>query len=304
MLCRSSQLQNGISFFEVLCFPGELGSALEFECLYGDGPELGVVLRDALGIKSPRAAIKRAQTLLQYFKWHQGAFPDWNPWERSRCLAYLAVVDCAKVAASKGMSLLEALRFARFVMQIPIPDRLLNDAQLRGRAQRLMLSKADYKPARPLKAADVVLMEKGMVEDIDPMDKYMLGPGAVLFCLYSRSRWSDIQHLDSLWVDRTEHNGEIFGCIETRTIQHKTATSLKKKRIFLPIVSHILGITAADWTEAWFAVLNDLKVNVDTGEVLMDQSVLYRTVKQSILSGPLSKTKRSVPDHQAKQSVL
>ena len=90
-----------------------------------------------------------------------------------------------------------------------------------------------------------------------------LGPGAVLVCLYSRSRWSDIQHLDSLWVDRTEHNGEIFGCIETRMIQHKTATSLKKKRIFLPIVNPILGIIAADWTEAWFAVLNDLKVNVD-----------------------------------------
>ena len=74
MLCRSSQLQNGINFFEVLCFPVELGSALEFECLYGDGPELGVVLRDALGIKSPRTAIKRAQTLLQYFKWHQMHF--------------------------------------------------------------------------------------------------------------------------------------------------------------------------------------------------------------------------------------
>ena len=48
--------------FEVLGFPGVLGSAVEFECLYGDASEHGVVLRDALGIKSPRTAIKRAQT--------------------------------------------------------------------------------------------------------------------------------------------------------------------------------------------------------------------------------------------------
>ena len=247
--------------FEVLCFPGDLGNALEFECLYGDGLEHGVVLRDALGIKSPRTAIKRAQTLLQYFKWLQGAYTDWEPWDRSRCLTYLAVSEGSTLAASRGMSLLEAFRFARFVMQIPIPDRLLNDVQLRGRAQRLMSTKVDYRPARPVKAAEVVMMEKGMVDDIDPIDKYMLG--AALFCLYSRSRWSDIQHLDTLWVDRTEHDGEIFGFIETRTVHHKTATSLKKKRVFLPIVSPILGITTTDWTEAWFAVLNDLKVCMD-----------------------------------------
>ena len=108
---------------------------------------------------------------------------------------------------------MEALRFAKFVMQIPIPDDLIGDAQLRGRAQRLMLTKTEYKPARALKVSEVSLLERGMVADIDIIDKFMLG--ATLFCLYSRSRWSDIQHLDSMWVDRAEHNGEIFGFIET-----------------------------------------------------------------------------------------
>ena len=295
--------------FEVLCFPGELGSALEFECLYGDGPEHGVVLRDALGIKSPRTAIKRAQTLLQYFKWLQGAYTDWEPWDRSRCLAYLAVSDGAKLAASRGMSLLEAFRFARFVMQIPIPDRLLNDAQLRGRAQRLMSTKVDYKPARPLKAAEVIMMEKGMVEDIDLIDKYMLG--AALFCLYSRSRWSDIQHLDSLWVDRTEHNGEIFGFIETRTVHHKTATSLKKKRVFLPVVSPILGITTTDWTEAWFAVWDDLKVCRDASPFgalcrapTADGALCRRSVSSDEISAFLNRFLRTTSDNSVSSHSL
>ena len=214
----------------------------------------------------------------------------------------MAVSDGSKVAASRGMSLLEALRFARFVMQIPIPDRLLNDAQLRGRAQRLMSTKVDYRPARPLKTAEVVMMEKGMVGDVDPIDKYMLG--AALFCLYSRSRWSDIQHLDSLWVDRTEHDGEIFGFIETRTIHHKTATSLKKKRVFLPIVSPILGITTTDWTEAWFAVLNDLKVCIDARPFgalcrapTADGALCLRSVSSDEISAFLNRFLRTTGDN-------
>jgi len=73
------------------------------------------------------------------------------------------------------MSFLEALRFSNVVMQIPVPESILSDAQLKGRAQRLMLSKEGYKPARPLRAAEVVELEHGMVADLDPIDKYLLG---------------------------------------------------------------------------------------------------------------------------------
>ena len=256
-----SALEKWHQVFEVLNFPGILGSALEYECLYADVGDHGVVLRDALGIKSPRTAIKRAQTLLKYFSWLHGAFSDWDPWNRSRCLLYLSFTGETKAVASRGVTFLEALRFAKFVMQIPISNDLIGDAQLRGRAQRLMLTKTEYKPARALKVSEVALMERGMVADIDCIDKFLLG--ATLFCLYSRSRWSDIQHLDSIWIDRAIHNGEIFGFIETRTVFHKTATSLKKKRIFMPIVCPILGVTAVDWTSAWFAIWDSLGLDMD-----------------------------------------
>ena len=248
--------------FEILSFPGVLGKAVEYECLYSDDSGQGVALRDALGIKSPRTAVKRAQTLLQYFKWHQGAFSDWDPWNRLRCLNYLVGDGGKTTAASKGLSFLEAVRFAKYVMRIPIPDELVLDAQLKGRAQRLMLSREDYKPARPLKTSEVIAMEQGMMSDLDILDKYLLG--CALFCLYSRSRWSDIQFLDSIWVDREEYNGEIFGFVETRTVHHKTATSLKKKRVFLPIVCPILGITKVDWTAEWFALWHALKLNMES----------------------------------------
>ena len=45
-------------------------------------------------------------------------------------------------------------------MQIPIQDALLQDPQLKGRAQRLMLSRDVYRPARPMKAQEVAKIKK------------------------------------------------------------------------------------------------------------------------------------------------
>lgn len=63
-----------------------------------------------------------------------------------------------------------------------------------------------------------------------------------------------MQYLDQVWIDRSELNGEIFGFIETRTVFHKIASTLKKK-VFLPIVCPIPGITSVNWTAEWLTVL-------------------------------------------------
>ena len=67
-------------------------------------------------------------------------------------------------------------------MQIPIQDALLQDPQLKGRAQRLMLSRDVYRPARPMKAHEVAKLEKLMMGHLDTIDKYMLG--AILFAIF------------------------------------------------------------------------------------------------------------------------
>ena len=247
--------------FEVLGFPGQLGEALDTELHFADPSEQGTVLRDALGVKSPRTALKRAQTLLQYFKWLQRSYVDWNPWDGSRCLTYLSSSDDHVPAASLGMSLLEAFRFSRHVLQISIPDALIQDPQLKGRAQRLQLTKDGYHPARPLKAKEVAALERLMMGSLGVLDKYMIG--AILFALFSRSRWSDLQFIHRIWVDRNEYEGQVFGFIETKTSFHKTATSLKKKMRFLPIVCHILGVTDVDWTTAWLETFSLLQVDMD-----------------------------------------
>ena len=254
-------LDKWLQIFEVLGFPGQLGDAVDYELHFADPDQRGTVLRDAMGVKSPRTALKRAQTMLQYFGWLQNQPCEWSPWNRSNCLSYLNSSAEHTPAATLGMSFLEALRFCRHVLQINIPDLLLQDPQLKGRAQRLLLTKVDYHPARPLKAQEVARLERMMVSPMNLLDKYMLG--AVLFAIFSRSRWSDLQFINKFWVDRNEFDGQFFGFIETETAFHKTATSLKKKMRFMPIVCPIQGITETDWTAAWLETFYELQVDAD-----------------------------------------
>ena len=245
--------------FEILNYPGQLGTALLSEQITTDPSQSSSVLRDAMGIKSPRTCIKRAQTMLQYLSWLQMQFAEISPWDRSQCLEYLRFDGQSKQSASKGLTLLEALRFSRFVLGIPIPDTLLNDPQLRGRAQRLMAEKEIYKPARPLKVSELKSLESAMQDSQNPVDVYMLG--AVVFAVLSRSRWSDLKYIDQIWLEKVEYNGEIYGFVEARTKHHKTATSLAKKQRYMPLVAPVLGVSGVDWTAFWLWACGQLGVD-------------------------------------------
>ena len=243
--------------FEVLGYPGPIGSALLAEQLSTEIHTDSTVLRDSLGIKSPRTAIKRAQTLLRFMSWMQAEFNDCLQWDRNRVLLYL---NDSSSCASKGTTLLEAFRFARYVMQLPISDQILGDPQVRGKAQRMLALKESYSPARPLKACELAAMERAIETDLDTRDVYMLG--AAIFAVLSRSRWSDLKHVHQFWVEREWYSGQLYGFVEARTQVHKTATTLVKKKLFMPLVAPLHGVTDVDWSKHWMQALD--KLGVDT----------------------------------------
>ena len=204
--------------FEILNYPGAVGNALLQEQLETDPSASSAVLRDSLGTTSPRTAIKRAQTLLQYFSWLQMHVPDWSPWDRRHCLQYLVSKEHAGPSVSGGMTLLESFGFVRFVLEIPIPEQLLSGPQLRGRAQWLLAEKETYKPARPLKSAEVTALEKLIASHANPIDVYMLGVS--LFAVLSKSRGSDLKMIHQLWIEKVELSGELYGFVGERTMYH------------------------------------------------------------------------------------
>ena len=171
-----------IQCFEVLGFPGQIGEALDSDLHFPEAAEQGIVLRDALGVKPPRTLVKRAHTLLQFFRWLHDNGSTWEPWSRANCLAYLISTDDRKPAASLGVSILEAIGLSRHVLQVHITDVLLQVPQLEGRAQISMLTKDVYHPVRPLKVREVATSEWMMLGHMYTVYKYMRG--AVLFSIF------------------------------------------------------------------------------------------------------------------------
>ena len=100
-----------LRIFEILGYAGLLGECLALKIGLPDGGKSREMVNDSMGIKSPRTAVKRAQTILKYFTWMQSAFDDWNPWLPARCIAFMSVGNSKGPVASRGTSLLEAFRF-------------------------------------------------------------------------------------------------------------------------------------------------------------------------------------------------
>jgi hypothetical protein len=159
------------------------------------------------------------------------------------------------------MTLLESFRFARFVPEILIPEQLLSDPQLRGRAQWLLAEKETHKPAGPLKVVEIAAMEKLIASHSNTIDVYMLV--AMLFTVLSRSRWSDLKMIHQLWIEKVEFNGELYSLVEARTRYHKTATTLAKKQRYMPLVAPVLGVTNIDWTKFWVQAMEALGINME-----------------------------------------
>ena len=192
--------------------PGTVGSAVQSA---GSEEARHSIIRDVLGTRSPRTAIKRANSIL-------------------RC----------------------ALRFCKHVLHLVVPDEALKDPIVIGRCARMMAEKQVVKQARPLLVREVEKLERFMSGDNEPWDIYMVG--CCLFAIFSRSRWSDLEYMDELYVDRSDDYptevdgaGELFGFVEGRTRRHKGATTVIRKRRQMPIVAPLLGVSGLDWTAAW-----------------------------------------------------
>lgn len=246
-----------LTLIATLGFPGTLGSAIV--ATGGDDQQSAMVLRDTLGIRSPRTAIKRALTIQRFLNWMKASGESIEYLDRTHVLRYLASDGEKQPAATAGTSLMEAFRFCKYVLDINFSDSVLQDPQILGRVQRLRVT-GNYRPARDLLVCEVVTLENLMSVLSDPFDVYILG--CCIFTLYSRSRWSDLQHLQTMWCERyTVRDGEVFGFVEARTRFHKTGSSMERKLRYMPLVAPINGITKVDWTHHWLNAMSKVGFN-------------------------------------------
>ena len=272
-------------FIYKMCnFSGIVGRRVRLALSKHDDVEAALgIIRDVLGIKSPNTAIKRADTLKRLFAWLITSGCAHWPVTSEHVLSYLTARDDHKVSPSTGTALMEALRFAHFVMGLEIHQSLLSDPQIAGRVHRLAATKDGVKQARPLLCSEVATLERFVASDSNPGDVYL--SGCCLFAIYARTRWSDLKYVHRFWVDRISVDGEPYGYLECTTKFHKTSTTLERKSRHMPLTCPILGVTGVDWTVHWMKAAQDLGFIFDavpTGAILQS-NWLQRAVGCEVL---------------------
>ena len=221
--------------YSAVDFSGSIGGRIFKEKMSGASEDqCRQIIRDVLGIKSPKTAIKRADCLRRFINWLVAKNCKPWPFYSGRVLAYLNDCTKKKPAATAGLTLMESFKFAHHVMGIEIGSDILNDPQLVGKVKRMAACKPEVKQARPLLCSEVEQMERFMVTSTSVEDVYFVG--CWLFALYARARWSDMRYIHKAQLDKSDVDGGVFGFFECTTKYVKTSTSVERKARFMPMV--------------------------------------------------------------------
>ena len=76
--------------------------------------------------------------------------------------------------------------------------------------------------------------------------------GSVLFCVYSRARWSDAMHCCNLILDKDDKGTTQF--LEGETAVHKSMHAEIYRHRFLPLVAPSMGVAVEPWVDRWMLV--------------------------------------------------
>ena len=143
-----------------------------------------MAIRDAMGLRSPRTAIKRANSVLKWLRWSGAGYQIWPPGPHA-LRTFLADDGSLGVTASACGALLEALRFCKHVLRMPLDDDVVNDPILVGRCTRMLAERRGDRQARLLQLSEVAKLERFLAEDHEPWDVYLVG--CCLFALFSQT---------------------------------------------------------------------------------------------------------------------
>ena len=172
----------------IICFPTSftvVAQLAEFKTV----PEQLRMVRDVLGSKSPQTLLKRANSMVRYLTYlrGKGVVP---PGTEANLYAFFLEQKDTGAPVSRLASVVEAIRFSEHVLGLEIADILLSKRCI-GAARRR--GDAPVKQAAPLKVVEMETLHGILAdESADLWDRCM--SGSFLCCVYTRSRWMDLQH--------------------------------------------------------------------------------------------------------------
>ena len=241
-------------------FESQVGKHAEFHLSGSDMQAALEIIRDASGLKSPKTVLKRGQDLKRFVCFVQESRGAWWPVREQDMLQYMEAMARNEASKSTGKDLLSALRFYKYVLGAYFDlDQVLTVVTV-GKSKRILVGRKLKKQARVLSVREVQRLEEFLQSGANVLDRCYAG--CLLFAIYGRCSWSDLQFLDSLQFDvvEDEATGAVFGFVEGSTRVHKTGGAEEKKALYMPLVAPINGISQDSRGMRWKCALQELQL--------------------------------------------
>ena len=148
--------------------------------------------------------------------------------------------------------------------------------------------RAEKTQARLLTVKEVESLETCLSkEQISLVDR--VACGCMLFCLYSRSRWSDLKKVYVFQADVTESQRKKSGYLECPTRSHKTARLAGKSGLAMPLVAPVWGVSLlwegpswnwhgsyADCLQARWKLVREVGHNIRGEKMVQENAAQFR----------------------------
>ena len=201
-----------------------------------------------LGVKSPSTALKRANSVLSYHRWHSTTYDNCPiPFVENCCWMYLKHLKEIEAPASRAISFVQAARFCHFIFQVSGADSVINSRRIVGLADIQLSMKASTRQARPLSVAEVSKLHQIASSSDTPLIDRVVASHFLLM-VYGRCRASDTCSVEHIAHD----NDHKTGFVELSTRVHKSSRSAVTKSWLLPIVIPCFGVADPSWIQSWW----------------------------------------------------
>ena len=223
-------------------------------------------LRELFGRKSEATVGKRAASLLRYVKYLQESQPFTRPFPFTTTVLddYIRHMKSCKAKPGAVESFIESVRFAIHVVGISCDgdaSRVFSPWSL-GLKGLLQSQRPERVPAKVLTVEQVAYLESLLDDtELDVIDRFACG--VFLFCIYSRSRISDVKRVHSFVIDVVESGSSVIGFIECGTRTHKTSKQAAVQGVSMPLVAPVNGVLESAWGPKFIALADEVGLPLD-----------------------------------------
>ena len=219
------------------------------------------MMRDIIGSRSPLTLLKRVNSITRYMTFLRTRGIT-APGVESDFYAFLNEQRDAGAPLSRMAAVVESIRFMEHVMGLTGVIDLLSKRCL-GAAK--LPTAGPQQQASPLKVEELATLHDILLDETEDVWNRNMA-GAFLCCVYTRSRWSDMQHTNVLIADPDTHMPEF---LELTITDFKTKAANAWRGGLMAAVAPAMGVSFENWGAVWLAVRAQLAAPLSAGFPIM-----------------------------------